>query len=76
MRVNFHLNIYNDGKHFSEEEDGMLLFYICALLIFGTVLGTNIYKYIRSLMKEEDRPESPMLILMMAITLHFGHIVF
>lgn len=54
----------------------MVFFYMCALLIFGVVLGASIYKYIKGLMKEEERPESPTLILMMAVTLHFGHIVF
>ena len=69
----FTLNLLNDGGHFSEEEDGMILFYLTAMLIFGIVMGANIYKYIHELMKYEQAM-SPMLLLQMSLTLHFGHI--
>lgn len=69
------LGVLNDTHHFSEEEDGMIFFYITAFVIFAAVLGTNIYKYIRDMIKYE-KMESPMLILMMSATLNMGHILF
>ena len=43
MRFDVNLFITNDGKEFSEEEDGMLLFYISAFIAFSVVLGGIVY---------------------------------
>lgn len=68
LKLDFYLTILNDGRHFSEEEDGMILFYSTAFLVFGLVLGANTYQYIKDMIKYE-MPESPILLLMMSVTL-------
>ena len=68
------LFIKNDNHHFSEEEDGMIMFYLSAFIIFAAVLGTNVHKYIKDMMKYE-KIESPFLLLMMSVTLQMGHIL-
>ena len=53
LDIEVHMVLLNDGSHFSEEDDGMILFYMTALLIFGVVMGANIYRYVNDLMKYE-----------------------
>lgn len=53
----------------------MLSFYIIALVVFMAVLGTNIHQYIKDMIRYE-KFDSPMLLLMMAVTLNLGHIMF
>lgn len=53
----------------------MILFYSTALVIFMIVLGANTYKYIKDLFTYE-RPDSPMLLLMMSATMQIAHIAF
>jgi hypothetical protein len=65
----------NHDSHFSEEENGLVLFYVMALVIFGLVLGANIYNFLMDF-KTYEKAESPSLLLMMAVTLHFAHIMF
>ena len=51
MQFDVKVIITNDGSHFSEEEDGMIMFYVMALLIFAVVLGTNVYTYTKDIIK-------------------------
>ena len=62
------LSLLNDGSHFSEERHGMILYYSSALIVFALVLGTSVYHYVKDLLKY-NKPETPMLILMMSATL-------
>jgi len=41
--------IMNNGSHFSEEERGMIFYYVSSFFVFMAVLGTNTYKYIMDL---------------------------
>lgn len=75
QRFEVQFEVTNDGGQFSEEEDGMIAFYISALIVFAGVLGAHAYKYINEII-EFDMVESPMLILMMSLTMHIAHIVF
>jgi len=51
------------------------MFYISAFVVFGLLLGANVYKYITDLFKY-NRPDTPILLLMMAVTLQIAHIFF
>jgi hypothetical protein len=65
----------NDDSHYSEEERGMLLFYTLSAILFGIVLGNNICNFAKEI-KTYDRWESPHILLMTSISLHFLHIIF
>eukprot|EP00347_Sterkiella_histriomuscorum_P020767 403336541 len=69
------MEILNDDQQFSEERRGMVLFYISAFFVFAIVLGVNVYKYVVE-MFQYNKPETPMLILMMSATLQLAHIIF
>ncbi|CDW87269.1 integral membrane protein gpr180 [Stylonychia lemnae] len=69
------LMIMNNETHFSEERQGMTLFYISAFLVFALVLGANVYKYVTDLF-QYNRPDTPILLLMMSATLQIAHIFF
>lgn len=75
MRFDLTMSIFNNGSHFSEDDHGLIFFYISAFLVFSVILGANTYNYIKDIMKYE-MPDSPVLLLMMSITLQIGHITF
>ena len=73
--ITYYLEMFNDGSHFSEEEDGLLFFYIFATVIFLFILGTNIFNFIKDF-KTYDKFETPHIFIMVAVTLDFGHVCF
>mmetsp|Transcript_34972 Transcript_34972/g.34650 ORF Transcript_34972/g.34650 Transcript_34972/m.34650 type:complete len:96 (+) Transcript_34972:468-755(+) len=66
---------FNGGEHFSQEDWGLLSMNYFMLLIFIIFLGYSVYGYFKEIKKEESW-ESPLGVLIIALILEFGHILF
>ena len=75
VSITYYLEMLNDGSHFSEEKNGILLFYNMITVVFLAILGTNIYNFIKDF-RTYDKYETPHMFIMGAISLDFGHVCF
>lgn len=65
----------SDWGEFSHEEMGLLTLYTISLLLYIVLLGYNIYNYYRDI-KKTDKMDSPIMLLLIAVTLEFLSVFF